>query len=247
MSYVVNLDTYHGPLDLLLYLIEKNEIDIFDIPIADIANQYIDYLYSTMDFNLEKLGDFLVMASYLLDLKVRMLFPQTVFPKEGEEESCGEAEKDPREELVQRLLDYKKYKKAAEYLEARQKGDLRRVFYRSQDNGFQPEEQIVGNIGTLMRVYQSLIQEKLKTEKLYSLPSGDINIGDKMDEILEELQGKQEGLVFQKLFAKTANVREILGLFLALLELVRLQKVDVIQERPFCDIKVSLRVGEVKC
>jgi len=242
MGYVVELENYHGPLNLLLYLIEKNEFDIFDIPVAVIAEQYIDYIYSTGSFDLEDLGDFLIMASYLLNLKSRMLFPQLTCD-EKDSGSDQDNNLDPREELIQKLLDYRKYRKAAAHLEAMQKGDFKRVFYRGQDYGFQPEEQIIGSVGSLARAYKSLMQDRLGNNRQYELPQSDIDISEKMDEIMKYLQERQGEILFQDLFARALNIREALAFFLALLELVRLQKVVIAQEKLFSDIKISLRQG----
>lgn len=107
MTYVVDLEAFHGPMDLLLYLIEKDEINIYDIPIASISDQYISYLSGGNINDLDNLGDFLLMASYLLNLKSRMLLPKPVVEINTEEAE----EIDPREELVQRLLDYKGIRK----------------------------------------------------------------------------------------------------------------------------------------
>jgi len=240
MRYVVDIEAFHGPLDLLLYLIEKDELDIYDIPVSAITDQYLEYLESTGDFDLERLGDFLIMASYLLNLKSRMLLPH--FPVIEEEETDNNI--DPREELVQRLLDYKKYKEAAEHLKSRQNGQCKRIFYRDYDNSCEPEEQISGNVKALFHAYLSLVRDRTKTDSKYRLPQGDINIGDKMEEIMERVQERPRGLVFQDLFAGVLNVREALALFLALLELIRLRRVKAIQEKFFADIIIVLRVGD---
>ena len=113
-TYVVDLEAFHGPLDLLLYLIDRNEVDIYDIPISDITEQYLQHLQLSGDSDLENLGSFLSMASYLLNLKSRLLLPAY------EDEEGEEQELDPREELVKKLVEYRRYKKAAMYLRSRQ-------------------------------------------------------------------------------------------------------------------------------
>lgn len=239
MGYVVDLEAFHGPMDLLLYLIEKNELDIYDIPIAVITDQYMEHLQSTGDYNLDMLGDFLIMASYLLNLKSRMLLPR--YPRPDEDGEDGEVS-DPREELVQRLLDYKRYKEAGEYLRALQEGEFRRVFFRPEVYQGEDKEEILASMGALTRAYYALWQEN-EPEQPYNLPQGDINVGDKMEEILKRLGQFKTGLVFQDLFAGVLNRREALALFLALLELVRQQKVTAHQETEFSVIKVYLRVA----
>src|SRR5690554_275758 len=105
MTYMVDLDTFHGPLDLLLYLVEKNQVDIYDIPIAVISEQYIAHLQDSGNLDLDRMSDFLIMASYLLNLKSRLMLPEGII----EESEEGEETLDPRQELVEKLLAYKKF------------------------------------------------------------------------------------------------------------------------------------------
>lgn len=238
MSYVVDLDAFHGPLDLLLYLIDKNELDIYDIPIADITGQYMDYLQETGDFDLDRLGDFLSMASYLLNLKSKMLLPGTA----GEGEDSQE-ETDPRTELVQKLLEYKRYKKAAEQLASKQAGDTPRVFYR---DGEEIKEIITGysvDLRSLIQVYKRLERTIPEPEQPMLIPEGDVNVEEKMQDILGILRKNKKGLIFQKLFSDLYRRRERLALFLALLELVRQQEVVAIQEPGMTEINIYLRVA----
>ncbi|MDD3023933.1 MAG: segregation/condensation protein A [Syntrophomonadaceae bacterium] len=238
LAYVVDLETFHGPLDLLLYLIEENELDIYDIPIAEISDQYLNYLQTSGDFDLEKMGEFLIMASYLLNLKSKMLLPVSPIVEEQEGELI-----DPRQELVQRLLDYKKYKNAAEYLQKKHNGDIERVFYRSTSGEYQSNSEITVAVAMLFRAYQTLLRDYNKNGEGYQLPQGDINIADKMEEVLNLLQQKPEGLVFQDLFSAVKNLREALALFLALLELIKLRRVQALQDQAFGEIIVFLRVA----
>ncbi|MDD2586649.1 MAG: segregation/condensation protein A [Syntrophomonadaceae bacterium] len=241
MSYVVDLDAFHGPLDLLLYLVEKNELDIYDIPVAVITDQYIEHLQSTGDFDLERMGDFILMASYLLNLKSRMLLPRNPFDNENEEDELT----DPRDELVQKLLDYKKFKQAAQDLLALQDGDHNRIYYREHGNLAEPEEQIVADIKVLLNAYSKLLNS-LPDEQSdnYHLPREDINIADKMEELITYLRSKSQGIIFQVLFSRAHNRREALAFFLALLELIRLQKVIAVQDGIFSDIIIRLREGD---
>lgn len=238
MAYMVDLEAFHGPLDLLLYLIEENELDIYDIPIAAISDQYLDYLQASGDFDLDKMGDFLIMASYLLNLKSRMMLPGKPASEEEEDEPV-----DPRQELVQKLLDYKKYKKAAEYLQQKQDGEISRVFYRSGATEYQSAGEFTAETAMLFRAYQTLMRDYNKSEEAYQMPQGDVNIADKMDEILNLLRRNPKGIIFQDLFTDVANLREALALFLALLELLRLQEVQALQNQAFGEIVVSLRVA----
>lgn len=238
MSYVVDLEEFHGPLDLLLYLIEKNEIDIYDIPIAVIADQYIEYLNRTGDFNLDRMGDFLVMASYLLNIKSRMLLPRPPQLAEDEEDT----QTDPRDELVKKLLDYKKYKEAAGIFKEMEAGSLPRVYYRPATPG-QVSEQLVADTRSLVRAYRDILRRLTLEHPSYEVPAGDVNVGDKIEEILHALQDAgQEGICFQDLFAEAGSRREVLALFLALLELIRMQKALAVQESLFANIYVYMRV-----
>lgn len=237
MSYLVNLDKFYGPLDLLLYLIEKEEMDIYDIPVALIADQYMDHIQATGQIDLDNIGDFLIMASYLLNLKSRMLLPNLM-----EEEDPEEGILDPREELVNRILEYKKYKMAGEILASRFNDDVNRVFFRNGSNEVEwVEREITGSLNILLRAWYSVLEKN--TEELeYNLPQRDINIGEKMNDILRVLPSGGGTVIFQDFYTTISTRREALAYFLALLELIRLQKVEAVQEQRFGDIKLCLRV-----
>lgn len=239
MAYVVNLEKFYGPLDLLLYLIEKNEMDIYDISISKITDQYLEYIQSTGERDLENIGDFLLMASYLLNLKSQMLLP--VSKQEDKDEEVPKEMGDPREELVKKLLEYKKYKKAAEILATYQIDNYGKIFYRPGMQEFADEE-IRASVNSLLRAYSRVFKKNI-IEKQYNIPQGDINVGEKMAEILQRLDLCRGSIVFQDLFTGTSSKREFLGLFLALLELLRLRKVEAVQIQRFGDIKIYRQVG----
>lgn len=236
-TYVVDLEAFHGPLDLLLYLIDRNEVDIYDIPISDITEQYLQHLQLSGDSDLENLGSFLSMASYLLNLKSRLLLPAY------EDEEGEEQELDPREELVKKLVEYRRYKKAAMYLRSRQNEEYFQVFYRSAAEAIPGQAELRVDLNALIRAYQKVLTA-LPEERaeVFTLPEGDVNIESKMGEILRKLQRSPGGVKFQGLFAGNSSKREITALFLALLELIRLQKVRAVQENPLDQIKVFLQV-----
>ncbi|NMC27239.1 MAG: segregation/condensation protein A [Syntrophomonadaceae bacterium] len=239
MSYLVNLDKFYGPLDLLLYLIEKEEMDIYDIPIARIADQYIEFIENTGRIDLDNIGEFLIMASCLLNLKSRMLLPRLESGAAGEEEIL-----DPREELINRILEYRQFKLAAEFLASRYEDEVNRVFFRYGQTGLTdfPRE-ITTSLGLLVRAWYAL-QSRHGETPAYQLPENDFDVSLKMEKILERLPPNGQTVVFQELFAKSAVRREYLAYFLALLELIRLKKVEAIQEYHGGDIKVCLQVGE---
>lgn len=237
MSYLVNLEKFYGPLDLLLYLLEKEEIDIYDIPIAAIADQYVEYVHTSGSVDLDNIGDFLIMASYLLNLKSHMLLPGLM------EEQDADETMDPREELVNRILEYKQFKQAGEFLEARYNEDVNRVFFRHGLNETEiTDVEVNSSLNVLVRAW-SLLLERMAEDVEFELPQNQFDVGEKMDFILRVLPGNGSTVTFRDFYAGAAGLREVLAYFLALLELIRLQKVDAYQEQRFGDIKIRLRVA----
>lgn len=237
MSYQVNIDKFYGPLDLLLYLIEKEEMDIYDIPVALIADQYTDYLHTSGQIDLDNIGEFLIMASYLLNLKSRMLIPGLTETEDDYDRM------DPREELVNKILEYKKYKQAAEFFALRYNGDINRVFFRDGLDEIEGADRVVeSSLGSLLRAWLAVLERDTAKDK-YEVPQRDINIGEKIDIILGALPDHGAMVRFQDICPGAAIRREVLAYFLALLELVRLQKVSAYQENQFGDILLCLRVA----
>ncbi len=234
MDYVVDLDSFHGPLDLLLYLIDENQIDIYDIPIARITDQYMEYLSITGDFDLEKLGDFLIMATYLLALKTQMMLPQNTEAAEEQNE-----EQDPRTELVQRLLYYRKFKMAAEKLEELKDGKSRRYFFREDETKFSTPGELTANITILTELFNALLRKGQQIPQV-EIPQDDIDVGEKMKEILTAVRKHSQGIFFEEFLNGMINKRELAASFLALLELLRLQKIQAVQENEFGRIKLFL-------
>ncbi len=233
VDYVVNLEHFYGPLDLLLYLVEKNEMNIYDIPIAIITDQYMHFVTGSGHMELDQIGEFLMMASYLLSLKARMLLP-------GKPETTEDEEADPREELVSRLIAYKRYKKAAEWLALRLDENYPRPFFRhGQLDMIEPAKEIVASVQTLLRVYLRLQEDELETAG-YCVPQGDINVDAKMEEIMQCLQ-KVKQTSFHNMFVGYQQRREILAGFLAILELIRLNRIEAVQESRFGDILLRLQ------
>lgn len=235
MEYLVDLEAFHGPLDLLLYLIEKNQVDIYDIPIAVISEQYLEYLQKYGSYDLDKLADFLLMASFLLNIKSKLLLPSVAVESDEEEETS-----DPRRELIGKLLAYKRFKEAAGWLETRQSGLAERIYYRSEQAEGVSGEELVADLKSLVKAYNSVLRDISDTSDNYELPQGDVNVSGKMEEILMRLQSMPQGIVFQELFVGIVSRREALALFLALLELIRLQQVEAVQGNPFGDIEVKM-------
>lgn len=243
-GYWVKVDIFEGPLDLLLYLIKENEADIFDIPIAQITDQYLAFLRIMEDLNVEIAADFIVMAATLLVIKSKMLLPPEEEPEEGEEEP-GE---DPRAELARRLAEYRRYKEAAEKLKSA--GDLRSLMFSRPSEGEQEEGQRVTEI-LLMRdvslfdllgAFREVLQRV--TERPGSTIRRDpVTVEDKIREISRRLRGTPEGLSFHQLCDTCETRLEVICIFLALLELVRRGRIAVVQQQSFGPILIRERVA----
>jgi segregation and condensation protein A len=230
--YTVRLEMFEGPLDLLLHLIQKNEMDIFNIPIALITGQYLDYLKWMKTLNLDIAGDYLLMASTLLHIKSKMLLPQPA----GEEEEEGE---DPRTELVRRLIEYQKYKTAAAELVNRPMLN-RDVFFRlaSAEEEAPEEERIEANLFDLIDALRKAL-ERVKDETFHDVVLDKLTVEDKVREILLLLQKEKRSLPFHLLFPEQAPARVIVLTFLAILELVKTKWIRVFQAVPFETIRIS--------
>lgn len=232
-SYTIRLEAFEGPLDLLLHLIMKNEIDIFNIPIALITEQYMEYLKWMKTLNLDIAGEYLLMASTLLHIKSKMLLPQPA-PEEEEE---GE---DPRAELVRRLIEYQKYKMAATELAQRPMLD-RDVFVRLasvEEKGEPEEERIEASLFDLIDAFRKAL-ERAKEEVFHEVILDRLTVEDKVQEILILLQKEKRSLPFHLLFPEEASRRVIVITFLAILELVKTKWIRVFQAAPFETIRIS--------
>ena len=228
---VVRVLDFEGPLDLLIHLIEKNKMDIYDIPIVSITDQYISYLHSFTETDLEAASQFLVMASLLLQIKSRMLLPKT--------EPEDEDEADPRDMLVQMLLEYRCIKAVAKQLEtmkqtaARQ--HTRRPYFadsKLRNLHYYPVSELLlalaGLSGSLRR-------------QIAVVDRQEYDVGAKMQEIVKLLENYPEGIEFERAFVKSGSSGEKVASFLAVLELLRLQVVRISQSMAFAPIYIFLR------
>jgi len=232
----VKLPVFEGPLDLLLYLIKKEEIDIYDIPIEKITTQYLDYLRLIKMLDLEVAGEFLVVAATLLYIKSRVLLPHDQRPPEDEAE-----EDDPRWELVRQLVEYKKYKDAAFELQqclARQEG------VHGRGGSFKPDLASDGSLPfdkvglfDLLAVFQKILARASQNEDLRDIFEDRFTVSDKIQHILGEMTSRTR-VVFETLFVEGASRTEIVVTFLAVLELIRLKQIGVAQESPFAPIEL---------
>ena len=234
--YTVRLEVFEGPLDLLLHLIQKNELDITNVPISLITEQYLEYLKLMKVLNLDIAGEYLLMASTLLHIKSRMLLPAS--PGQ-EEEGEGEEEEDPRAELVRRLLEYQRYKNAAGELERRPVLE-RDVFIRPVSAGGEEseEERIEVTLFELLEAFRKVLQ-RAKPEIVHEVFLDHITVEEKVEEILSLLQREKRSMAFHLLFPEEASRRMIIVTFLAILELVKMKLVRIFQQAPFETIRVS--------
>jgi len=235
-DYKVKLEVFEGPLDLLLYLIKKEEVDIYDIPIERITNQYMEYLSLMQLLNLEVAGEFLVMAATLMYIKSRMLLPadQQVTDAEAEE---GE---DPRWELIRQLVEYKKFKEAAVQL-ARREEEQANVFTRTGDSGIEVDAKEVPlaevSIFDLIAAFNEVLKKANAREDFHEIYEERFTVSDKIEEILYTLRDRSE-IGFLELFSESASRAEVVVTFLALLELIRLKRLRVRQPEAFGEIQV---------
>ena len=248
MAISVKLEVFEGPLDLLLHLIDKNKVDIYDIPIVEITEQYLDYIKQMETDDMNVMSEFLVMAATLLDIKCRMLLPKEV-NEEGEEE-------DPRAELVQKLLEYKMYKCMAYELKDRQI-DAQRVMFKEPtipDEILAYEEpvdvaELVSDV-TLARlnaIFQGIMKkQKDKIDPVRSkfgkIEKEEVSLEDKMAE-LEDYAASHRHFSFRGLLENQPTKVEVIVTFLAILELMKMGKIVISQEHIFDDIKIDSRIA----
>lgn len=223
-DYRIKLEIFEGPIDLLLYLVRKNHFDIFDIPIADITEQYLEYLNLLKTLNLDVAGEFLMMAAMLMEIKSKMLLPT-------DEEKLPE-EQDPRSELVQRLLEYQRYKAAAE--ELKEKSHLGWHTFKREalpDELTESEEVIEASIFELIDAFKRVL-EKYPSAVVQEITRDRITVAQKINELIERLKNV-DVLQFNELFKEHIDLSEIIATFLALLELIRLKLLKVVQPQQF--------------
>ena len=235
MDYRIKLDVFEGPLDLLLYLIRKHEIDIYDIPIFLITEQYIGYIDAMKSLNLDLAGEYLVLAATLIHIKSRMLLPV--------HEEAGEEEEDPRSELVRQLLEYQAFKEAALDLNQRKLLD-RDLFTRVEDSYEPPEgtETEIREIGLfeLVKAFQRVMAGAPKDFSI-DFNADTMSISQRISEVLELLNEKKT-LTFNDLLGDIGERRVLVYTFLAVLELMKMRVVRAFQQGPYETIRICLAV-----
>jgi segregation and condensation protein A len=235
-NYKVKLEVFEGPLDLLLYLIKQEEVDIHEISIERITRQYLEYLQAFKDLNIELAGEFIVMAANLIYLKSRSLLPVDQQPPEEDAE-----EDDPRWDLIRQLIEYKKFKEAAAELHQREL-EQERIFLR--EGGFVSpalEEPLrLGEVGIfqLINAFQVLIRRVEARQEVQEISSERFSVSEKIDAILQRVGGGVP-VRFSDLFGTVPSRVEVVVTFLALLELIRLKQVRAVQKNIFAEIEIA--------
>jgi segregation and condensation protein A len=238
-AYKVKLDSFEGPLDLLLHLIRKSEVNIYDIPIALITEQYLGYIELMQEMNLDVAGEFLVMASTLIHIKSKMLLPR---PETAQDALFDD--EDPRDELVRRLLEHQKFKAAAEMLHEREitrSAQFTRPDSRVADaveDEFEPELEV--DLFSLLTAFRGVLERASRRPRMV-LPPEQITIEDRIHQLLARLS-EHEACGFEDLFGDGDGSRPFMIVtFLALLEMIRLKLIRVFQSGPFGAIRVYKR------
>ncbi len=231
MSYKVKLEIFEGPLDLLLYLIKEEELNIYDIPITRITEQYLEYLNLMEMLDLDVAGEFLVMAATLMHIKSKMLLPP-------DPDGLETVEEDPRAELVRRLLEYKSFKEAANQLkglESERSGIFARFGVEPEiEDGDSPFADVT--LFQLITAFAKVLQG-LPKDVFHEITADEFSVAEKVHEIFHHL-AKQPKVYFSVLFRSARNKQEVITIFLALLELVRLKEVIAKQETQFGEIEI---------
>jgi segregation and condensation protein A len=223
----VRLENFEGPLDLLLYLIRKNDLDVYDIPIAQITQEYLAYLDLMKDLNLEQAGEFLVMASTLMQIKAQMLLPvPDAEPEEGP---------DPRTELVNKLLEYQQFKEAAGILSGY--GERAKdVFYRSLPPRFGEEDYVLkASAFDLLSAFKKILEEA--PSEVGQILRDEMPLEVRIREVLDQLAEKAS-LSFEELFSRGRRRMDLIVTFMAVLELIRLKQIVALQSENFGPIRI---------
>ena len=226
-------EVYDGPLDLLLDLIRKQDIDIYDIPIAQITAQYLSYIEKLKQLDVNLAADFVYMASLLIQIKSRMLLPRDPLAKEGEE--------DPRDELVNRLLEHERFKTAAQLLMQKQQieeavisNPALKLF--KDDEGTEPE--LATDIIDLVKTFRELM-ERMKSRPVLEVHEENVSVGQMIQYVRRRLMLEEKPMALKQMFRSLQSRQALVCAFLAVLELVRLQAVLLRQETTFGDVVIK--------
>ncbi|WP_455661274.1 segregation/condensation protein A [Pradoshia sp.] len=250
MSYKIKIDAFEGPLDLLLHLINRLEIDIYDIPVAEITEQYVAYIHTMKELELDVASEYLVMAATLLAIKSKMLLPKHEDEWDAEEEEFI-YEEDPRDELVMQLLEYKKYKEAAgefKNLEAERaliytKPPIDLTPYSSDANVEKADLDV--NLYDMLGAFQKLLRRKKLQRPLQTrITRQEVSIEKRIGELRETLRASRNKVLFSSLFVDD-NKEQLVVTFMAILEMMKQNEVIVEQTNNFEDIFIAWKQGDL--
>ena len=238
-DYKIELEIFEGPLDLLLYLIKRDELNIYDIPISRITKQYLAYVELMQMLDLNIAGEFVKMAATLMYIKSRTMLPVEERPPSDDEDEI----EDPRFDLIRQLIEYKKFKEAA--------GDLRsmeeeqgKTFSRSADLELTPEmaerKLVEVSIFDLLSAFSTVLQRVELTEEVAEIFEEEVSIADKIKLITDTLRNSEKA-IFENFFTEAASRMEIIVTFLAILELIRLRKIIAYQRNQFGEIELTIQ------
>lgn len=236
-KYIIHSEQFEGPLDVLLHLVQKSKVDLMDISIADITDQYITYIKSLQELNLEVASEYLLMSARLIEMKSRMLLPRLV-------DENGEEEIDPREELIQRLLEYKKYKDVTQVFKEFEL-DRQQVYSKpmSNINEWVQNETVLNtenkrDIYQLVNVFERMLErQRHSKQQNVTMERQGITIEEQVDYITTTIKQKKKVSLMQMLENQTREY--IVTTFLAVLQLIRIQEIGVVQEHNFDDIELT--------
>ena len=233
-DYKIKLESFEGPMALLMHLLEKNQLDIYDIPIAMVTEQYLEYLQKLEQFNIDIASEFLVMAATLLQIKSRMLLPK--LPKVIEEIN---EEDDPRQELVDRLLEYRKFKQMSTVMEDMMR--QREQFFTRLPQEFDVELPLpVGlKLEDLLSAFAAVWESSIDEYELVARE--EFSVQDKIYDILHLLYKHKGEIEFSQAVIRRGTRTEVIATFLALLELIKLQRVTINQQESFGPIYITLK------
>ncbi len=235
-DYRIHVDAFEGPLDLLLYLIRKEEVSIYDIPIARITEQYLEYVKLMEELDIAVAGEFLVMAATLIHIKTKMLLPRDPFA-----EAAGEELEDPRQELIERLLEHQRYRTAAEFLHQRAILE-REVFTRPVPDEDRANPEVQAGVFDLLTAFRDVLMRAQALMEI-EIARDEVTLAQKLTEVYDVIVAR-ESVNVTELFDTSRSRRELVITFLAILELVKELKIRIVQTGAFGDIEARLRRPE---
>jgi segregation and condensation protein A len=236
-EFAIHLPAFEGPLDLLLYLIRRNEVDIYDIPIENVTRQYIEILGSMEDLDLEVAGEFFVMAATLMYIKSRLLLPKK---DQGNNEDVEDEAIDPRWELVQQLLEYKKFKEASAEIEALILNSNEKIPRLGPRDALEAIERPLRTVDRieLWNTFNQVLRRLAERITEGEIHAEQVTVADRMEYVLLRLQNEKDFL-FSELFEASTSLNTIVATFLAVLELTRLGQLQICQDQAFADIRCT--------